>query len=122
MAHIDLSNEFHPVPKVFKAKKEPKPLKKIGKKGIESLDEVKQSKKDFEAVGIITCEIKFEKICWNNNALSFAHLKKRRHLDAETRKKKVLACVPCHQVVEAWHEAKMEAFLQGIIDRRIRQP
>jgi hypothetical protein len=30
---IDLSTEFHPQPKIYKAKKEPKPIKKVGKKG-----------------------------------------------------------------------------------------
>ena len=36
---IDLSQEFHPQPKVYKAKKEPKPIKKVGKKGKEWIED-----------------------------------------------------------------------------------
>src|ERR1035437_371107 len=45
---IDLSQEFHPQPKVYKAKKEPKPIKKVGKKGKEWIED--RSKLIKEAV------------------------------------------------------------------------
>lgn len=74
-------------------------------------------KKEFEARGIVTCEIGF-KDCWHNNALSFAHTKKRRNtIDL---KRVVLACVPCHDEVEKWGEAKMEVYLEEIIKKRTR--
>jgi hypothetical protein len=119
---IDLSQEFYPCPKVFKAKKEPKPLNKIGKKTRASLDAVAEMKLEYAAVGITECEIKFPKICWRNNALSFAHLKKRRKLSKEDIKKTVLACIPCHDTVEIWPAEEMEQFLQDIINKRKVQP
>lgn len=75
-----------------------------------------QLKKEFEEKGITTCELKLE-VCWNNNALSFAHTKKRRNVT--DLKRVVLACVPCHQVVEAWPEERMEEYLEDIISKRI---
>jgi 5-methylcytosine-specific restriction endonuclease McrA len=36
---IDLSQEFYPCPKVYKAKKEPAPIKKVGKKGKEWIED-----------------------------------------------------------------------------------
>jgi hypothetical protein len=131
---LDLSKEFHPQPKVYKSKKEPKPIAKIGKKGQESLDNVAERKKEFEAVGITTCEISaypktkwvFENVCWHNNALSFAHGKKRKKLTKEELKKVILGCVPCHTIIEYECEKKtgltMEQFVDAVIAARKVQP
>ena len=72
---------------------------------------------EFGTRGITRCEIRFNGICWLNNALSFAHTRKRRNV--VDLKRVVLACVPCHQIVEAWAEEKMEAYLEEIIKNRI---
>ena len=115
---IDLSKEFFPQPKPLpKGKKLPKPIKKIGKKGQDSLDAVEQMKKDFAEIGVINCEANL-KGCWHNNALSFAHLDKRRYLSKEDLLVACLICVPCHTTIEAWKRDKMRSFLQDIIDRR----
>ena len=75
-------------------------------------------KKEFTAMGIIACELKFQPVCWGNNALSFAHLDKRRYLTKEDLKKAVLACIPCHDVVEKMSREEMRKLLQNIIDDR----
>lgn len=114
---INLSNEFYPQPKVFKAKKQPKPIKQIGKKGKLNLDANIQMKKDFEALGITECEVKL-KGCWKSNALTFAHLDKRRYLKKEDLTTGVLACTPCHIEIEKYSREKMKAFLEDIIKNR----
>lgn len=75
----------------------------------------KELKVEFEKLGITTCEIRFTH-CWFNNALSFAHTRKRRNV--RDLKRVVLACVPCHSIIEAWPEEKMEEFLEKIIESR----
>ena len=114
----DLSGEFHPQPKVFKAKKEPKPLKQAGKK-TKAWDEAREElKKEFEEMGITECEIRL-KGCRKNNFLSFAHIDKRKNLSKEDLKEVVLACVPCHNIVEfKWGREKMKEFLMSIIKNR----
>lgn len=72
---------------------------------------------EFEDKGITTCEIKFA-VCWRNNALGFAHLDKRRYLKGEQLRVVVLACNPCHQVIEKWPREQMRELLQDIIDAR----
>lgn len=76
----------------------------------------------FEKWGITTCEIKSEK-CTNTTYLGFAHTKKRRDITTpEQLRRVVLACQPCHEVVE-YHcknvfGMTMEAFLEIIIKNR----
>ena len=118
---IDLSQEFHPCPKVYKAEKAPKRLNPIGKKTQDSLDNVAERKKEFEAVGIIECEAEL-KPCWKNNALGFAHGKKRRKLTKAELKKVILICNPCHAVIEIWKPEEMEKFVNDIIKKRKVQP
>lgn len=115
----DLSAEFHPVPKTFKAKKVPKPLKQVGKKTSEWNSAREDLKKEFNARGIRQCEIRL-KGCWERNALTFAHVDKRRNLTAEElRHAVVLACTPCHQAVEAMPHEEMREMLENIIERRM---
>jgi hypothetical protein len=114
---IDLSKEFYPVPKVFKVKKQSKPIKQIGKKGKLNLEANIQMKKDFEALGITECEVKL-KGCWKNNALTFAHLDKRRYLKKEDLITGVLACTPCHMQIEKYPREKMKLLLENIIKNR----
>jgi hypothetical protein len=91
---------------------------KRGKKTKAWENDRRELKKEFERRGITTCEIRFS-VCWNNNALSFAHIDKRRYLTRdELRQAVVLACISCHEVVERWPREKMRAYLEGIIENR----
>lgn len=74
-------------------------------------------KVEFQRKGITTCEIKMAG-CYNNNALSFAHIDKRRYLAEGELKAVVLACIPCHNIVEQWPREKMRAHLENIISNR----
>lgn len=112
----DLTNEFHPMPKTFKAKKESKPLG-AGKKTKEWGSAREDLKKIFAENGITQCELNYDD-CWINNALSFAHAKKRRHLTKDDLKLVVLACQPCHAIIEELPESEMEKVVMNIIERR----
>lgn len=77
----------------------------------------RELKNEFQELGITSCEIRFDG-CWVNNALSFAHLDKRRHLTADELRIVVLCCIPCHSIIEAWPREKMKSFLEKIIIER----
>lgn len=68
-------------------------------------------------MGITECELRLEG-CWRNNALSFAHLDKRKNLQGEELEEVVLACVPCHQKVEYLGKGKMREILTKVINDR----
>ena len=87
----------------------------IGKKTKEWNKVRAELKTEFENMGITTCEIR-HKGCWKNNALGFAHTKKRRYVT--DLKRVVLACNPCHDWVENSGEVKMEEYLEQIIHDR----
>jgi hypothetical protein len=114
---MDLSNEFHPVPKPIKRVKMPKKLKQMGKKGKEWADVRAELKKRFYKAGITKCEIKFDG-CLRDDFLGFAHLAKRRKLTHEDLYKVVLACDYCHDIVEKYPAEKMKKFLLNIITNR----
>ncbi len=116
----DLSKSFNPVPKTYKAKKQPKPLKP-GKKVV-AWNMARENLKDiFREWGITTCEIQFN-FCKKNDFLTFAHVDKRRNLTDEEVKspeKVVLACQPCHEHVEYKMDRKeARELLERIIARR----
>ena len=80
----------------------------------------KELVKEFEDMGIVTCEARLPG-CWHDNALGFAHTRKRRNV---TDLKRVsLLCQPCHSRVEYFcKEATgmdMETYLEGIIAKRV---
>ena len=78
----------------------------------------KTLKKEFEYKGITTCELRYEG-CWINNALSYAHSKKRRFICTEDDLREVaLACVPCHQKIERLPHDEMERIVREVIERR----
>ena len=93
------------------------PIKQIGKKGRAWINTRASLKKDFQRWGITSCEIRFGG-CWNDNALGFAHVDKRKNLGEGELTKVVLACNPCHDVVEKWPSSKMREFLEKIIKDR----
>lgn len=116
----DLSKEFHPIPKVYKAKKAQKPLNRIGKKTKAWNDSRAELKPKFFAVGITSCEIKRPSICWRTNALTFAHPDKRRNIKPEDIGIVILACIPCHQWLEPRKD--MAEIVGKIIKNRKVQP
>lgn len=74
----------------------------------------KNLKIEYQEKGIITCELKLAG-CWKDNALSFAHKDKRwkyirRPLELWTFKETILACVPCHQIIEGNRELTEKFF------------
>src|ERR1035437_4617804 len=117
----DLSQSFHPMPKVYKAKKEPAPINKIGKKGKLNLEANEQLKKDFQDMEIFNCEIKLPG-CWKI-LMNWAHGKKRRNLTPEELKKFAIgACTPCHDKIEydckKWTGLTMAEFVTKVINSR----
>ena len=118
----DLSGECNPQPKQYKAKKTPKPIKKIGEKGEANLKAVVALKKEAEQLGITTCEIKLEG-CWKS-IMNFAHGKKKSKgmTKKELETFAIAACNPCHQKIEyeceAWTGMKMEKFVKKVIKER----
>lgn len=95
-------------------------LRQIGKKGRQNIVANKRLDAFFIASGINYCELGLNG-CNGTFGLTRAHLRKRKHLTAEQLgdpQYAVLACLHCHQVVEALHPAKMEAIIQAAIDRR----
>lgn len=74
----------------------------------------KKLKVIYEEKGITKCELRFG-CCWKNNALSFAHRHKRNwYLDKPELlgefKQTVLACIPCHDIIEDDKELTEEVF------------
>lgn len=113
----DLSKEFYPQPKVYKAKKQPKGLKSGGKKTDEWAQARKELKKVFEEKGVTTCELNYSK-CWRKSALGFAHIAKRRELGIDEMKSVVLACNPCHEIIERKPHEEMRKIISDIITAR----
>ncbi len=113
----DLSKEFHPYPKI---KKQRKPLNKIGKKTRNSLQAVKELKEIFFAHEITECEL-VHAPCWRNNALTFAHCRKRINLTPEQVRDPhcvALICTPGHMEIERLPEKEMERIVLDIVSRR----
>lgn len=117
----NLSFKYLPQPKPMRKINLPKPMVKIGKKMKTDAEIRKENIVRFYKIGITSCEIKMEG-CWKNNALSFAHLEKRRKLTEDDLRVVVLACIPCHSIVEQWFAGRMKKFLTEIINSRKVQP
>ena len=92
---------------------------KAGKKTIIWSKYRAELKKEFEEKGVVTCEVNHSG-CWRDNALSFSHGDKRRFLtDDELRNLVVVACIPCHQWLEALPRTELRAITNRIIRRRM---
>lgn len=73
---------------------------KIGKKTREWNNARRRLKIEYAEKGITTCELMFHN-CTHNNYLSFAHRYKRNDPRCEhTFQQTLLACIPCHQIIE----------------------
>jgi len=94
---------------------------KAGKRTKEWQHMREQLKPRFEAVHITRCEFNFQG-CWKDNALGFAHIKKRRNLAPNELSVVALACNPCHDKLELMPEPLMTVTVMGAIKRRICQP
>lgn len=76
----------------------------------------------FDKWGIRVCEIKTD-YCKQTMYLGFAHTKKRRDIHTpEDLRRVVLACQPCHEIVEykcqATYGVSMTEYLDRIIQKR----
>ncbi len=88
-----------------------------GKKVIAWEKERAKCKVRFEAMGIVTCELHYPD-CWYNNALSFAHSKKRLNLKPHELSEVILCCTPCHQKIEILPEKEMTKIVRSVIRLR----
>lgn len=99
-----------------KKTKTPKKLG-AGKKTKASDSAREKLKKIFFDRGVTSCELKYAG-CWRDNALGFAHLDKRRYLEEKDLMEVVLACNPCHQVIEVQSREEMRKELEEVIKKR----
>lgn len=93
-------------------------MKRVGKKTRAWTNARNRLKKIFEANSVTTCELRYPG-CWVDNALSFAHSRRRRFIkDNEMLMEVVLACTYCHKKLdEMSHEATYETVTK-IIEQR----
>lgn len=90
----------------------------IGKKTRAWRNVVVRLKKRYAALGITSCELRYEG-CWGDQALGFAHGRKRKWLrEDELENLCVLACNPCHDVLEVSGADEMLAEVRNVIARR----
>lgn len=102
-----------------------KPTKKKKTSKVEVWDKVRTDEiiPQFELWGIRYCELKFEDRCVTYMYLGFAHTKKRRNITTpEDLRRVVLACQPCHDIVEyhckEYTGMDMTEYLDGVIANR----
>jgi len=119
----DLSKEFHPQPKIFKAKKSPKGIG-LSKKVLAWEDGRKLLKKEFKENGVTECELIGIKeiICKKDNFLGFAHIRRRNTLTPEQVVDPhfvVLACQPHHEYVDfKLPKPQAEKILDEVVRKR----
>jgi hypothetical protein len=107
-------------PKPTKREKKPKRLKARGDKTDAWEEALAELKVRFQIAGVTECELRWEG-CWRNNALSFAHSKKRRKVSSpEELRECILACVPCHNRLE--YGQNMYDIVRRVIASRKVQP
>ncbi len=103
---------------------QPKPPKYKKKNKIEEWGKIRDNEiiPQFKKWGIVTCEIGLSP-CVKFRFLGFAHTKKRREIISEDDLRRVvLACTPCHTLVEyscvEVTGKPMTKFLEDIIKKR----
>jgi hypothetical protein len=94
---------------------------KAGKRTKEWQEMRELLKPAFAAVHITRCEFRYRG-CWHDNALGFAHIKKRANLKPNELSIVALACNPCHDLLELLPEAEMEWRVKEVIAQRVLQP
>jgi len=75
----------------------------------------------FAWARITQCELNYPN-CWKDQALGFAHAKKRRHLLPGELEVVILACNPCHDIIEKLPESEMAEIVYQVIKSRKTQP
>lgn len=73
----------------------------------------------FKRAGITTCELAHPG-CWRDNALGFAHSRKRRNIPPGSPLlfEVALACNACHDRIEILPEEEMREVVRGVIKAR----
>ena len=91
---------------------------RAGKRTNEWIAVRRRLKVQYEAAGITRCELNYDG-CKRDTWLSFAHGKKRRHLQGDELETLVcLACTHCHEIIERLPEAEMCQIVKDVIQRR----
>lgn len=99
-----------------------KPRKRLPARGKKMTEwdriRIEELKPAFEAAGITTCELCYPG-CFRDNHLGFAHSLKRRNIQTPAQMKEViLACNPCHDVIEGMGEEEMNKVVLKVISNR----
>jgi hypothetical protein len=92
-------------------------LRRAGNKTIAWEKERAKLKVRFEAMRITECELGYPE-CWKDNALGFAHAKKRRFLKPHELSEVILCCNPCHDKLESLPHDIMAQIVREIIAKR----
>lgn len=112
------NSTFRARPIVHKQRPERKRRLWIGPKTRAWRNAVVRLKKRYTAMGITSCELRYEG-CWGDEALGFAHGRKRRWLhEDELEKLCVLACNPCHDRIERIAPEEMLVIVESVIRER----
>jgi len=93
-------------------------MKRRGKRTIAWETERAKLKVKFFNWGITSCELRYPGTCWGDNALGFAHAKKRYLLPPAELGIVVLCCNPCHDILESLGHALMQAEVESVIQAR----
>lgn len=95
-----------------------RPIKKAGKKSKQWIVVRRRLKIEFEAIGITSCELRYEG-CAGDTMLGFAHGRKRRHLKGdELEMLTILACNNCHDKIEYLGPERMLEIVERTIQQR----
>ncbi len=95
------------------------PVKKSGRQTKANRASNARLKKRFTAMGIESCELGYEN-CTKDNFLSWAHGRKRRHLQGdELDTLVILSCLNCHTRIERMPESAMCAIVESVIAERV---
>jgi hypothetical protein len=93
-------------------------MKRVGKRTRSWEKERERLKKKFSIWGITSCELRYPGGCWGDNALGFAHAKKRRFLVPEELGVVILCCNRCHDILESLPHDLMEVEVMQVIKQR----
>lgn len=92
-------------------------MKRAGKRTLAWENVRAKLKVKMLTLGITTCELQFTG-CWRDNALGFAHAKKRRNLKPHELSEAILVCNPCHDQIELLPEQEMTRVVRDTIRKR----
>ncbi len=90
-------------------------IKNSGKKTKEWEKTRAELKKKFIRWGVTTCELRL-KGCYIYTHLGFAHVDKRRKLGEGEIESVILACNPCHDLIE--YDPNMRSIVEKVIEAR----